>query len=43
MSTIKINDIIEYLTKNGLTPEDIENNEHVWEIYAGMRAENSKK
>lgn len=25
MSTIKINDIIEYLTKNGLTPEDIEN------------------
>lgn len=24
MSTSKINDIVEYLTKNGLTPEDIE-------------------
>lgn len=27
--------------KNRATVEDIENNEHVWEIYAGMRAENS--
>lgn len=27
MSTIKINDIIEYLTKNGLTPEDVENDD----------------
>lgn len=26
MSTTQINDIIEYLTKNGLTPEDVENN-----------------
>lgn len=25
MSTTQINEIIEYLTKNGLTPEDIEN------------------
>lgn len=27
--------------KNRATVEDIENNEHVWEIYAGMRVENS--
>lgn len=26
MSTTEINSIIEYLTKNGLTPEDVENN-----------------
>ena len=26
MSTAEINDIVEYLTKNGLTPEDVENN-----------------
>lgn len=26
MSTTEINDIVEYLTKNGLTPEDVENN-----------------
>lgn len=25
MNTLQINEIIEYLTKNGLTPEDIEN------------------
>lgn len=25
MSTTEINSIIEYLTKNGLTPEDVEN------------------
>ncbi len=27
MSTIKTNDIIEYLIKNGLTPEDVENDD----------------
>lgn len=28
MSTTEINDIVEYLTKNGLTPKDIENDEN---------------